>query len=94
MEIVIAVEYSRIRSGIEARSDLLRICGHGKSAEEATESLAKAVRAWCIGLSRAGLLERVAEQKGVQLRESPDDLRDPRWDRERARGAPKETRHG
>ena len=22
------------------------------------------------------------------------ELRDPRWDRERARGAPKETRHG
>lgn len=66
MRVLVAATFTPIRSGIEARSPLLRMVGHGSDSDSAADSLAKAVRAWCVGLIARGELEPVLRESGVR----------------------------
>jgi hypothetical protein len=66
MRILVAPTFSPIKGGIEARSPLLRLVGHGSDSDSASASLARAVRAWCVGLAAAGDLESALRRHGVR----------------------------
>ena len=66
MRVLITPAFSDVRSGIEARSPLLELAGHGYDRASATDSLARAVRAWCIGLNARGELETALRERGVR----------------------------
>jgi len=74
MRILVAPTYSPIKGGIEARSPLLRLVGHGSDSDSADASLARAVRAWCIGLAATGDLESALRRHGVRWDPSGEGL--------------------
>lgn len=74
MRVVIAPDRSPIKGGIEARSPLLRLVGHGSDSDTADASLARAVRAWCIGLAATGDLESALRRHGVRWESSGEGV--------------------
>jgi hypothetical protein len=66
MRVLIPATFSPIRSGIEARSPLLRLAGHGSDSDIAADSLARAIRAWCVGLDSRHELEPELRRLGVR----------------------------
>ncbi len=74
MRILVAPTYSRIKGGIEARSPLLRLVGHGSDLDSANASLARAVRAWCVGLAASGDLEQALRRHGVRWEPSGEGV--------------------
>jgi hypothetical protein len=66
MRVLITPAFADVRPGIEARSPLLELAGHGHDRASATDSLAKAVRAWCVGLEARGELESALRARGVR----------------------------
>lgn len=74
MRILVAPTFSPIKGGIEARSPLLRLVGHGSDSDSASASLARAVRAWCVGLAAAGDLESALRRHGVRWEPSGEGV--------------------
>lgn len=74
MRILVAPVFSDIRPGIEARSPLLELTGHGSDRASATQSLGRAVRAWCVGLMQRGELESALRDRGIRWDPSGDGL--------------------
>ena len=72
MRITVSPVKRPIRSGTESRCSVLKLVGHGHNEELADESLARAIRAWAVGLQRAGRLERVLSTTDLDY-----DLSDP-----------------
>jgi hypothetical protein len=66
MRVLITPAFADVRPGIEARSPLLELAGHGRDRASATDSLVKAVRAWCLGLEARGELESALRARGVR----------------------------
>jgi len=66
MRVLITPTFSDVRSGIEARSPLLELAGHGYDRASATDSLARGVRAWCVGLEARGELEKGLRDRGIR----------------------------
>jgi hypothetical protein len=66
MRVLITPAFADVRPGIEARSPLLELVGHGHDHASATDSLAKAVKAWCLGLEARGELESALRARGVR----------------------------
>ena len=67
MKISFDVQLREGRSGIEARSPVLKLTGHGLSQEDALESLKRGVFAWCLGLQKAGILESVLKRRKIDF---------------------------
>ena len=76
MRLLVGAELSPIKGGIEARSQELRICSHGKNDGEALNALATSVRAWAIGLRAAGSdsLERAIKSRRLTWEPDGDDV--------------------
>lgn len=74
MRVLIAATFAPIKAGIEARAPLLRLTGHGSDTDSATDSLSKAVRAWCVGLNARGELEPRLRQLGVRWEPGSEPL--------------------
>lgn len=74
MRVLVAPTFSPIRGGIEARSPLLHLAGHGEDSDSAAASLAVSVRAWCIGMAAAGELEAALRRNGVRWEPIGDEL--------------------
>jgi hypothetical protein len=66
MRVIVGATLRPIKAGIEARSPLLQLVGHGSDSGTAVESLTRAVRAWCSGLQRRGELEAALRRSGVR----------------------------
>jgi hypothetical protein len=66
MRVLVAATFRPIRPGIEARSPILRLVGHGLDTDSASASLARAVRAWCVGLQARDELEPELRRLGVR----------------------------
>jgi hypothetical protein len=74
MRVLVTPTFTPIRPGIEARSPLLELSGHGRDRASATESLLKSIRAWCAGLVARGELEVALRQRGVKWDPEGDQL--------------------
>jgi len=66
MRVLIGAAFSPIKGGIEARSPLLKMVGHGRDSDSAADSLVRAVKAWCNGLEQRGELDDALRRHGVR----------------------------
>lgn len=66
MRVIVGATLRPIKAGIEARSPLLRLVGHGSDSGTAIECLTRAVTAWCSGLQRRGELEAALRRSGIR----------------------------
>lgn len=74
MKISFDVQLREGRSGIEARSPVLRLTGHGLSQEDAIESIKRGVLAWCLGLQKLGILDNVLKKKKIHFISDGDSI--------------------
>lgn len=66
MRILVDVEVRNCRGGVEARSPVLRLTGHGINEDEAMRSLRAGIVAWCSGLRSIGRLEQRLKDKALK----------------------------
>jgi hypothetical protein len=69
MRVVIPARIAPRRGGLVAWAESVELTGHGYDETSAIQSLQRAVRAWCVGLSAAGELERCLARRGIEYQE-------------------------
>jgi hypothetical protein len=67
MHVRAMVVRERVKGGVAVRAPGPGLVGHGATQVEAEESLSAALGAWCIGLSRAGVLSKATRKVGVEV---------------------------
>jgi hypothetical protein len=62
------------KSGIEARASRIGLAAHGRSEQEALDSLRTAIRAWCRSLQRANRLDGALVEHGITATADGDGI--------------------